>query len=238
MLNPAQMITAPDALASLPLSQQKARIVTPDLGLFDDGHVDLEFQFNPAEVGITRKVEWSEETIRDLNMPDLVFKGGKAATYDLKLVFDTSQNVEYRDVRMYTNQLLKLTLMYGEIGENRPSPPLVQFLWGEFSLFYAVVEEVSIDYTLFDPDGTPTRAKATVKLKQRDYSDDFEGFTNPTTRTEPRRTRVVYQGDRLDLIAYEEYGAAGYWRHLAEANGLDNPKALYPGQVLAIPPLP
>jgi hypothetical protein len=238
MVNPMSLLPTPDPLSLLPVTHQKARIVTPDLGLLDDGYVDLEFQFNPSEVGITRGAEWSEETIRDLNMPDLVFQGGKAATYSLSLVFDTSQNIEYRDVRMYTNQLLKLTMMYGDVGDDRPSPPLVQFLWGEFSLFYAVVEEVSVNYTLFDPDGTPTRAKVTVKLKQRDYSDDFQGFTNPTTRTEPRRTRIVHQGDRLDLIAYEEYGAAHHWRHLAEANGLDNPQALYPGQVLAIPPLP
>jgi nucleoid-associated protein YgaU len=82
------------------------------------------------------------------------------------------------------------------------------------------------------------RAQATVDFIQQDDSDDFADSTNPTTRTEARKTRVVQQGDRLDLIAYQEYGAVAHWRHLAEANGLHDPSGLRPGQVLVIPPLP
>jgi nucleoid-associated protein YgaU len=42
----------------------------------------------------------------------------------------------------------------------------------------------------------------------------------------------------LDWIAYQEYGAPAYWRHIAETNNLDDPKALYPGQILKLVPLP
>jgi len=48
---------------------------------------------------------------------------------------------------------------------------------------------------------------------------------------------VVRSGDRLDNIAAKEYGDAGNWRPIAEANNLDDPRRLQPGHVLIIPPL-
>lgn len=61
---------------------------------------------------------------------------------------------------------------------------------------------------------------------------------NPTSYTEPRKTWVVREGERLDWIAYQEYGDPGYWRHIAEANNLANPFDLQPGLVLQLTPLP
>lgn len=232
-------MVAPDALTDLGLSQEKARIVTVDLGMFDEGYVDVEFQFNPEHIQVTKKLDWKEgDSMSTRNTPDVKFSGGKQAEYSLKLVFDTSQNFEYRDVRMYTNELLKLTMMFGEVAEDREWPPRIAFQWGAFTLFLAVVKKVVIDYTLFDPDGTPIRASADIDFLQDDDSDDYAGSTNPTTRTEARKTHIVRQGERLDMIAYREYGAPQHWRHLAQANGLRDPRALQPGQILILPPLP
>ena len=47
---------------------------------------------------------------------------------------------------------------------------------------------------------------------------------------------TVAEGDRLDWIAYQEYGEASEWRRIAEANHLADPLALRPGMTLAIPP--
>ncbi|HOU12872.1 MAG TPA: hypothetical protein PKZ84_07120 [Anaerolineae bacterium] len=242
MFNPAALFTAPESLSNFLTSQEKAKIVTVDekgneLGLLDSRKVELEFQFNPDSIKVVKSVAWKGENVARRNAPDLKFGGGASATFDLTLVFDTSSNIEYRDVRMYTNQLLKLVMMSGAVDERKP-PPQVKFQWGKLALFLAVVEKVTIEYTLFDPDGTPIRAHATVELKQQDARDDYAGSTNPTTRTESRKTRVVQVGDRLDVIAYQEYGSAAHWRHLAAANGLYDPRDLHPGQILVLPPLP
>ncbi|HQE91673.1 MAG TPA: LysM peptidoglycan-binding domain-containing protein [Anaerolineae bacterium] len=242
MFNPTALFTTPESLSNFLTSQEKAKIVTVDergneLGLLDDRRVELEFQFNPASIKIIKEATWEAPHVARRNAPDLKFGGGAAATYDLTLVFDTSSNVEYRDVRMYTNPLLKLTMMAGAVDE-RKLPPQIKFQWGKFTLFLAVVTKVTIEYTLFDPDGTPIRAHASLDLKQQDDRDDYAGLTNPTTRTESRKTRVVRLGDRLDTIAYQEYGSPAYWRHLATANGLYDPRDLHPGQILILPPLP
>ncbi|NJM39843.1 MAG: LysM peptidoglycan-binding domain-containing protein [Anaerolineae bacterium] len=45
-------------------------------------------------------------------------------------------------------------------------------------------------------------------------------------------------GETLDYIAYQHYGDAAQWRHIAQANNLLNPKNLRPGLVLKLTPLP
>jgi nucleoid-associated protein YgaU len=39
----------------------------------------------------------------------------------------------------------------------------------------------------------------------------------------------------LDYLAYREYGSASRWREIAEANQLENPLDLRPGQILVMP---
>ena len=49
---------------------------------------------------------------------------------------------------------------------------------------------------------------------------------------------MIQMGDRLDYVAYQEYGHVSHWRYLAEVNNLLDPTDLRPGQILLVPPLP
>jgi nucleoid-associated protein YgaU len=55
-----------------------------------------------------------------------------------------------------------------------------------------------------------------------------------------QRTYTVVKGDTLSAIAQREYGAAGKWKAIYEANRdkISNPDLIQPGQVLTIPPAP
>ena len=55
----------------------------------------------------------------------------------------------------------------------------------------------------------------------------FEGYRE--------RTYQIRKGDRLWLIAERFYGDGHLWHKIAEANGISNPNAIYPGQVIIIP---
>lgn len=211
---------------------QRAMIVITDT------QQTIPCQFNPQELSISRSVHWNQTMLPFLNSPVMQYRGSGATTCQVNLIFDTSESGI--DVRAYTNQLLQLTLK----GGGRPGatdiflePPTVGFIWGAFELFQAVISHLSISYTLFLPDGTPIRARANITFTQNDHDDDPLPAQNPTSRTDPRKTRVVRAGERLDYIAYEEYGESHHWRFLAEANGIDHVEALKPGQVLIIPPL-
>jgi len=204
---------------------------------------ELVCQFNPAELTIKKSNTWTGETSPSFNSPNLTFGGGEPATYSLSLFFDSYADATAtqppKDVREYTNKLLTLTLRgagYAMFLLPYASPPTVEFVWGKITLFLAVVEKVQISFTMFAQDGTPIRAKADVDFKQSELlGDDIIPAQNPTSRTDPRRTRIAQSRQRLDQIAYEEYGDSRYWRLLAEANDMDDPFQLVDGQILVIP---
>jgi hypothetical protein len=224
---------------------EKATIVILD---YREGF-EIPCQFNPTKLSVTKEAVWSVSTedgekdddmaVAGRNAPDLEFGGGKPATFSLEVVFDTTQesSSSFKDVRMYTNELLKLTMLGAGDKSKGDEPPHVMFMWGELLMFEAVVSKVQLEFTLFLPNGTPVRAKAQVEFMQDDDEDDVDKSTNPTTRTEARKTHIVQQGERLDMIAYQEYGHPMHWRDLAQANGLQNPLDLKAGQILRVPKL-
>src|SRR6266852_2699607 len=88
-------------------------------------------------------------------------------------------------------------------------PPKCRLEWGQ--------QTKHLNFECYET-GIPIRATASLTLKEAMDSEDLKP-TNPTSLGEPgRRRRLVAEGDRLDLIAYQEYGDAGQWRRLAEAN--------------------
>ncbi len=224
-------------------SLQKAKILSVD-GKGKELNT-LECQFNPETLTISKSVEWHAPKAGDnqkeaqplLNAPDLEFGGGNPAEFSLDLIFDTTI-LGNQDVRGYTNQLLSLTLMGGgDSSKSDEEPPAVQFVWGELLLFVAVIKKIELHFTMFLPSGIPVRARAKVDFIQLMDEDSKLASQNPTTRTPARKTHLVEQGDRLDYIAFQEYGQPGLWREIAKANHLENPLDIHPGQVLVIPKL-
>ena len=51
------------------------------------------------------------------------------------------------------------------------------------------------------------------------------------------KTHTVRRGDTLSGIATEAYHDPSLWCPIADANKMDNPRVLTPGQVLIIPTL-
>lgn len=201
---------------------------------------ELVCQFNPSSLKISKTNSWEYEKSPSYNAPSAKFAGGDPATYSITLFFDTYSQTDpdKKDVRFYTNQLMQLTLRGGGRAMYKipTDPPKVTFVWGKISLFSAVVESVDLTFTMFSPDGMPIRASADVTFRQKEkWGDDMIPAQNPTSRTDPRRTRIVHSAQRLDQIAFEEYEDPHYWRAIAEANNIDNPFKLSDGQILSIP---
>ena len=59
----------------------------------------------------------------------------------------------------------------------------------------------------------------------------------PTGTSGSSKTYVVVNGDSLSKIAKREYGDAGKWRKIYEANKdlIKDPDLIYPGQELKVP---
>jgi nucleoid-associated protein YgaU len=89
-------------------------------------------------------------------------------------------------------------------------------------------------FTMFLPEGIPVRATLSVTLKEyREVKIQVQEI-DPHSADLTKRW-VVTRGDSLWSIAAKEYGVSADWRLIAEANNIDNPRILKPGQELVIP---
>ncbi|CAN5875496.1 hypothetical protein BH23GEM9_BH23GEM9_07900 [soil metagenome] len=73
-----------------------------------------------------------------------------------------------------------------------------------------------------------------------DFSNVRSGSSSAPDTSAQRGTAAKYtvrKGDTLSAIAKREYGNAGDWRRIYEANRdqIDNPDLIHPGQELNIP---
>lgn len=200
----------------------------------------ITFMFNPTEYSFSKQVNWSTARERGANVPKLEFEGGQPAQLTLRLFFDTGETGD--DVReKYTNALWELAMVSRQKTDpatNKGRPPECSFQWGKVWSFKAVVTNLTQNFTMFLEDGTPTRATMDLTLKQVEDLDRFPA-QNPTSGgVAGYRTRVVRQGETLDLIAAEEYGESHRWRFIATVNDIDDPRRLAAGAVLSLPPLP
>ena len=199
--------------------------------------------FNPNAYSITKNVTWTPpqapaggaaQTRRAVNAPLLVFGGGASRQLTLELFFDVTEAVGGRaisDVRFETNQIVALTLI--EPGLKRP--PACEVSWGNAPTgsdfpFTGVVNNLTQRFTLFDTHGTPLRATLTVTLLEFLNPDDDQRQHDPE-----QTTRTVRLGDTLSGIAAEVYRDPSLWRLIADANRIEDPRHLQPGQVLTIP---
>jgi hypothetical protein len=200
--------------------------------------------FNPNEYSISKSNIWKVEPVVGSSLPDPQFTGGLPRELTVELLFDSTDS-DTLDVREVTNKLLK-AMEVGEGGSGGSRPPKITFGWGQSVPFKAFGRSLTIRYTMFKQDGTPTRALAQLTLMQAEKSQDSSGTPggtpgggNPTTRgIDAIKTHVVRDGDSLPSIAFNAYGDATLWRPIAEANGIDDPLRLRPGSRLAIPRAP
>jgi len=200
--------------------------------------------FNPKEYSISKQNAWEDKKKAGGSIPDIQFGGGGARELTLELLFD-AHDTESDDVVAVCNQLFKIMeadkrLRSGK--KNTARPPKVRFCWGSGVGFNAAPKSLRLQFTLFRPNGAPTRAQATITLVQVDPVLPMSSGSGSDKRQNPTTTgiagltaHVVRDGDSLQSIAFAHYGDATSWRAIAEANEIDDPLRLRRGTVLSIP---
>lgn len=189
------------------------------------GGDEVEVLFNPNEYRLSGSNQFAEVAIPGLPSPPLQFVKGNSRTLTMQLFFDTFETGS--DVREHTRKVTGLL----DIDPELHAPPVVLFTWGDLN-FMGVLERAEQRFTLFYASGIP--ARATVDVTFKEFTEGTEQAGKNRSATFDKR-RTVRRGDTLSGIAGREYGDPGNWRPIAAANGIDDPLALYPGQVLVIP---
>jgi len=186
--------------------------------------------FNPKEYAVTKAVPWNPQPTAGLDAPEMQFTTGQGEQLKFDLFFDTYE--AGTNVRDKTKELRDLAFIDGDLHR----PPRLKVTWGGGFALECVMESLNIRYTMFKSDGTPVRATCSVGFREA-RSASVQQQENPPQSPDHAKLRAVLRGDTLQSIAFAEYDDPAEWRRIADANGIDDPVALEPGQRLLIPPI-
>ncbi len=202
---------------------------------------DLNFRFNPDKMTLAKTAKFKEQPrptsqqAEPKTPPPPQYVGSTNRTLAFAVLLDEwdAPPGMGRDVATMVAALQKLMdPQTDKPSSSVPLPPKMSFHWGSF-VFTGYITKADAVFTLFRQDGSPARAEVSVAMTEH---IDTPGAQNPTSGGPAgRRSRMLIEGDNLQILSYREYGASGYWRAVAEANGIDDPLAVQPGTMLLMP---
>jgi len=205
----------------------------------DKGKV-ITVLFNPTEYSFERTNSYKAVPVPGLSSPLLQFVNGESDQLSMELFLD-----DYTDPKGPTSLQQKETDPVGtrlreiskllHIDAKLHAPPPVQFDWGTMK-FSAVIEKLGRKATMFHPDGTPARATLSITFKE--YRTLRQQLEEPRRESADKtKRRVVIGREQLWLLASREYDDPKEWIRIAEANDLDDPREIAPGDWLMLPPI-
>jgi nucleoid-associated protein YgaU len=216
---------------------QKATITVLDGA---DKNKVITVLFNPTEYSFDRTNSYKATAIPGLGSPILQFVNGECDQLSMELFLDdytdpdgpTSLAQKEKDpVGKRLKDISKLLM----IDRDLHAPPPVRFNWGPLE-FPAVIEKLGRKVTKFHADGNPARVNLAVTFKE--YRTLRQQLEDPRRESADKtKRRVVVGRDELWAIAAKEYGNPSEWVRIAEANDLDDPREIAPGDWLLVPPI-
>jgi hypothetical protein len=188
--------------------------------------------FNPEKYTMDYEAVFSDIEVAGDVGSELQFDRIAPRTFNFEFLVDgTGASGEKREVLA---DIILFRNTCGFIGEeHRPSFLIIQ--WGTL-LVRCVLTKLTIDYTLFRPDGTPLRA--TLKASFKEYTlpvlRELQSFLSSPDVT---HVRTVAADDRLDLMSYKIFKDSKYYMELAKVNNLNHFRKLKLGEKIVFPPI-
>lgn len=239
-----------------PLPLTKAQLCTLD----SDRQPVKRFnvQFNPETLKVTfsnqmQPTNQNQASDEHHGTSAIQYVGRGTTKLAVTLWFDVSAELpdqlvenedERTDVRKLTRKVIDLIRTEPTmVKRDQPIPPAVRFLWGTFQ-FDGLVESMEQTLDFFSPEGVPLRASISLNLTQQGVE---YGFGPPRSGNAPAGAvagrlpsgaapgtsplTAAPAGATLQSMAAAA-GKGGDWQAIAEANGLENPRLLTPGQLV------
>lgn len=208
----------------------------------------MTVQFNPTELTFNKSAQFAEIAIPGLDQPVLQFIRGNTETLSVELFFDTTDEGMNDSVMSVTDKVNQFYTLVKQDPDTHAAPRCC-FYWGpppsheqqgknpvSYAPYYftCVVESIDRKFQLFSPEGTPLRARLTVKLREYKTVEQMVSQLNSADRT---KAHVLKRRERLDQVSASEYDSPAEWRRIAEANDLEDPRRVPVGTILKLPPM-
>lgn len=192
---------------------------------------ELECAFNPNAYTVDNSVNYGKRGAAGSGSSVAQFVDGNAETLSMELFFDTSESEKSVDVREQYTSYLDVLL---SVDRKLNAPPACRFVWGDGIDFTALLQRARKQFTRFQRDGVPVRARVDVVFRAFGSADRPDPAQESETDDRPT-TRRVTAGEMLWAIANDHYGDPAEWRTIAKHNGVDDPRSLKAGQSLELP---
>jgi len=190
----------------------------------------IHVMFNPEEYTLSKDINYARIGVPGLSSPVLQFVHGNLQTLEMELFLDTYE--KHTDVRLETSKITDLLV----IDPATHAPPVVLFTWSSLS-FICVLGKVTQRFVMFEPTGTPVRARLQVTFNE--FVDPvLQAMAQKNQTADYTKLHVVAEGETLSGIAARVYDDPALWRPIALVNWLADPRELAVGQSLVIPRLP
>jgi Contractile injection system tube protein/LysM domain len=200
----------------------------------------IKVQFNPEtlKVSFANQIATPSGAGDQSGTPARQFVGAGTTKLSLQLWFDVSASLpegeaQVVDVRKLTQKVAFFITPQEENGKF--VPPATRFLWGSFQ-FDGIMESLEESLEFFSSEGKPLRASMSLNLSQQKITKFTFRDTGkaPGTGATPPGTRALTEapaGSTLQALASSQ-GKGANWQGIAEANGIENPRLLQPGQLI------
>lgn len=227
----------------------KMKIIAYDGPDFKTAVPDGEFEvhLNPESYNYSYQIKYSDEQAQGTSASQPKYTRTAPEEIDFEFIFDKTGAIpgtlksDDPDIRITERadgvipDLEKFKKIVYDYDGKMHRPPFLKLIWGTM-LFKGTLVQMSINFKLFLPDGTPIRALINAKfkgsvensLRVRQENDQSSNVTH---------IRVVKEGDKLPLMVYEIYKDPIYYMTVAQYNMLINFRDLKPGQKILFPPV-
>ena len=208
---------------------------------------------NPTGFSLTHKVEYNTERKEGANATNAQFIKKSPQILQLEFLFDGTGVTKDNPGNKLINKIKEgfgkesfskvaveqqLTDFYSATGDFNGTihkPYTVIVTWGKFK-FEGSLTEFTIDYKLFNKDGTPLRAIGKATFLES-ISEELAARMANKSSPDLTHKRTVQDGDTLPLMTERIYGDSKYYLEVAKVNGLINFRQLEPGTELYFPPI-
>lgn len=214
--------------------------------------IPFPVQYNPSTLNVTHSIKRDKQVKspagnneqKFLNVCprkvslELLFDGTGASPSSMGLLANLAREAgiptigDILPVSAQVNLFLKLAY---QIEGKDHKPNYIMMVWGTF-VMNCVLESASVNYTMFDSNGLPLRAKLSISVKEF-VPNTLLGKIISLSSPDLSHAVTVVEGDTLQLLCHKIYGNPGLYTEVAKVNKLDNYRKLKPGMQLLFPPI-
>jgi phage tail protein X len=194
----------------------------------------LAVAINPAAYTQTMGAVFNEDKSAGADAKPKTFNRPNEVTLQMELVIDGTGAVPGTAGRSVEQQIADFRRVAVQINPKTGSPHYLKLVWGTM-VFKGRLQSLSVNYTLFNPDGSPLRAKLNASFSGP--IADNEAKRGSARRGKAAELVTIQDGDTLPALCTRFYGNPLAYLMVARANGLDSVRSLSTGAKLLLPPL-